>query len=92
MMLVMMEATLLTAVLIADAELRDDRCARDSCDAALPQLRNGRKRFCRTRTLVGRFFFCAGHALELMMSMVPTMLLMIVVNVHADVRDACCAI
>ena len=35
---------------------------------------------------------CAGHALELMMSMVPTMLLMIVVNVHADVRDACCAI
>ena len=61
-MLIMMEATLLTAAMIAHAELRDDRCARGTCDAALQQLRNGRKRCCRARSLVSPKH-CTGHAM-----------------------------
>ena len=60
MMLIVMDATLLTAAIIAHAELRDDRCARRACDAALQQLRCQRR--CRARSLVSRTN-CTGHAM-----------------------------
>ena len=75
MMLIMMVATLLTIAIIAHAELRDDRCARGTCDAALQQLRNGCKRCCRARSLVSRKH-CTGHA-------------MMIVDGADDVDDDC---
>ena len=72
-MLVVMDATLLTAAIIAHAELRDDRCARGACDAALQQLRC--QRWCRARSLVSRKN-CTGHA-------------MMIVDDADDVADDC---